>query len=459
MAVKKKTPIKKGASSILGVSGAKAKEVADTDSRYGTVNTKDPYGKSSVVVNKDGSRTVKSTLNKTQKDLQKKGEKVKKVASKGAGSVLDSWNKEYKSGFDVGEGVKMPTPRDYGDIGKVDNIDTSSFGNVDTLDSAALAGKQKVGPSSKDIIDGVGQTGKMDFSGAEWRGPSFDDTLSKANQYGDQYFSRYQQRMAPEFARQQSGLTESMINRGIATGSDPYQRSLQSLNEQQNRSMLEAANYSDQMGQQLAVQGGSLALQGLENQGNLMTGGVRTNQSGAQLGIQGAESDFNRLNTSLLNEGVWQNQGFNQGMANEKSLLDAERLRSDISMGNDLSRTTAMGQGFKEGMDVADLQTKINTSNYDKPLGAASILGNVATTTTPERTPTSATYTPPNYGSAALGYANIEQSGRNAAMNSAVGEVISPEELAGIETIGQESQQQGVQKTANTKIGSFNPKG
>ncbi len=399
---------KKGAGSILGVSGAKGREVADIDATYGTINTKDPYGSSNVVINPDGSRTIKTQLSKDEKRLKTQGDRLQKQSLGGARDILGDWRKDYGRGFDVTQGVNLPTGGDYSNIGNFGNIDPSSYGNYS-------------GESGRDSINRAGQTGGLDFTGRDWAGQNFDDILGKANQYSDQTFDRFSQKMQPEFQRQQEGLTESMINRGIATGSNPYQRSVQSLSEQQNRSLLDARNMADLQGQQLAVQGGNLASQNLRNYADSILGGVRANQAGGDLNLRGSQADFD-----IYNRG-------------QQTNLDAQKLFYDNSLTSDDLRLRAGQQGFQEGMDLANFGTKANLTNYQQPLGAISTLGGVGTSTNPESTPQSATYNPPNFGQSTLGFEGISQSARNNA-GAGTGEVLSADEVADIERGSQPSQ-------------------
>lgn len=389
---------KKGAGSVLGASGAKADEVARKESQLGTVNTKGPSGSSTIITNPDGSRTEKTKLSKSEEALRKQGNKIQKQSLRGASDILKNFRQDYRKGFDVTKGVGDIQKGDYSNIGNWGNIDPNKYGDFR-------------GEQSSDVLGRAGQIGNLDFSGREWAGQNFDDILGKANQYSDQTYNRIVQGLQPEFQRQQQGLTESMINRGIATGSNPFQRSVQSLSEQQNRSLLDARNMADQQGQNLAVQGGTLASNNLNNYATNIALGARTNQTGADLMLKGAYNDFDM---------------YNKG---QQTNLDAQKTFYDNLIASDDLRLRGGQQAFKENYDVADFKTKANLTNFKEPVGAVSVLGGVATGTKPETTPNSATFTPPNYGSTVVGFEGIAQSGRNNATQAPV--YVSDEEIYG----------------------------
>src|SRR5574343_1929965 len=455
------TKQKSGPASILGTAGRKAEEAIKPDISMGTVNTEDPYGTSTVKVNKDGSRTVETKLSKDEQKIKNRGDKIIKQSQTGAGSILGNFNKDFKGGFDVLEGIDTPKIPNYGDIGTVTNIDPNKYGNQSTLDWQGLSKDLSAGDKSSDIINRSGQTSGLDFTGNKWAGQNFDDILREANAYGDQTYNRHVQRMNPEFQRQQQAFTESMINRGIATGSNPYQRSLQSLSEQQSRSMLDAADMADQMGMNLAVQGGNLAQKNLETQGNLINQGVRTNQLGAELGIRGAESDVDRATNVAKTTADLQGQSFDQGLSNQQLNLDAEKTRIGTDYDNKLLQTDWADKSFNQGMDVAKFGADANVTNYIQPLGAASILNNIATGNRAEKPPTNpATFTPPNYGNTVLGFEGIEASERNSRRNTATpAEYLTPGETSEVDNAGLESGRPPAPTTSTpTAKGSFNPK-
>ena len=175
--------------------------------------------------------------------------------------------------------------------------------------------------------------------------------------------------------------------------------------------MVDARNMADQQGQNLAIQGGTLASNNLNNYANNIALGARTNQTGADLMLKGAYNDFDM---------------YNKG---QQTNLDAQKTFYDNLVASDDLRLRGGQQAFKENYDVADFKTKANLTNFKEPVGAVGVLGTVGTGTKPETSPTAGSFTPPNYGSTVVGFESIAQSGRNQA--GAGVEYVTDEEIYG----------------------------
>lgn len=409
-----------GTAAILGDSGKKAAATADTQSSYSTINNKDPFGKSEVVKGKDGSVTITTTPNKHEQDLIEKGRGLSKSATTGASGVLGGWGDQFGNGkFDSTAGFGGLKPGDYSFMGKQDPItDSSQFGTTPTLDWQGLTSGLGTGKSSSDIIGAAGKVGGLDFSGDKWGGSTPSSILGDARKYSNDQYSRFQQMMQPEFARQGQALTESMLNRGIATGSNPFTNSVQKLSEQQGRTMLDAANQADQMGMDFATSSAKLGNDALASQGHLILGGNAGNAEAARLGLSGDEQDFS------------QGLGLAQGIA---GIQDTAFGQSSDSQGMQL---TAQGQQWAQGQDKMQAQYKgtkagfdeslasggfikdKNALDYTMPLDAAHTLQGIASAPRPGVLPGSATYQPPDFGGAALGYSGQQVSKDIAAINA-----------------------------------------
>lgn len=146
----------------------------------------------------------------------------------------------------------------------------------------------------------------------------------------DATYNAYMDRLNPQFERQTSDLESSLINKGLAVGSDAYQRAMSDLQDRQNAATNQAAYQSVLAGQ-------NAYSQDLQNQiaaGNFGNTAVN-NYYNALLNANQGQNDY--LNAQLAanqNRNAFYNAQLNANSANtayQNALLNANTAQTDFN--------------------------------------------------------------------------------------------------------------------------------
>lgn len=165
----------------------------------------------------------------------------------------------------------------------------------------------------------------------------------------DATYNAYMERLSPQFEQQRSDLATSLQNKGLAVGSEAYQRAMNDLQDNQNQATNQAAYQSVLAGQQAYSQD-------LANQINA-----------GQFGNQAQQNYINQLLSAL--------QGSASGYENQQNIFSVGSAKSGLQYEQDKANATSGLGGALSGAITGGMNAFIASGGNPYAAAAGAAMG------------------------------------------------------------------------------------
>lgn len=200
-------------------------------------------------------------------------------------------------------------------------------------------------------------------------------------------YQSYLDKLTPQFERQTSDLESSLINKGLAVGSDAYQRAMSDLQDRQNAALNQASYasvlngqnaYTQSLNDQIAAGNFGNTAQNAyinaQNQANT----ARTNFNNAQLDANNAQSQYinaqlaaNSAQQGLLQQIFNAMQGSPSEYENKQNIFSVDAGKAAVDYQNALANAKGGWSGALTGALQGGIAGAMTGNPYAAAAGAA----------------------------------------------------------------------------------------